>query len=96
MIVRGKSTIRHMNVSVSLPYLALDQVLFYLDKEIGRFVGELDKKGWLENSIIVVASDNGGCPTNGGTNYPLRGIKHSYWDGGNKVRCGLVLSYPVR
>lgn len=61
------------------------KVLFYLDKTIGDLVATLEAGGWMENSIIVVASDNGGCPTNGGSNYPLRGIKHSYWEGGNKV-----------
>lgn len=57
----------------------------YLDKTIGNLVNFLDAEGWLDNSIIVVASDNGGCPLKGGSNYPLRGIKHSYWEGGNKV-----------
>lgn len=62
------------------------QVLFYLDKMVGVLVKQLEEEGWLENSIIVLASDNGGCPTNGGSNHPLRGVKHSYWEGGNKVR----------
>lgn len=61
------------------------KVLMYLDKTIGNLVNFLDAEGWLDNSIIVVASDNGGCPLKGGSNYPLRGIKHSYWEGGNKV-----------
>lgn len=62
------------------------KVLMYLDKTIGELVSYLEDEGWMENSIIVVASDNGGCPSKGGSNYPLRGIKHSYWEGGVKVR----------
>lgn len=58
----------------------------YLDHTIGELVEYLEEEGWMENSIIVVASDNGGCPSCGGNNYPLRGIKHSYWEGGVKVR----------
>ena len=46
----------------------------------------LEDEGWLENSIIVVASDNGGCPFAGGSNYPLRGVKQSMYEGGTKVR----------
>ncbi|CAM9370429.1 unnamed protein product [Ectocarpus sp. 12 AP-2014] len=61
------------------------KVLMYLDKSIGRLVDYLETEGWLENSIIVVASDNGGCPSTGGSNYPLRGLKHSNWEGGVKV-----------
>lgn len=57
----------------------------YLDNTIGDLVQYLEAEGWMENSIIVVASDNGGCPRHGGSNYPLRGTKYSYWEGGNKV-----------
>ena len=45
----------------------------------------LETAGWMENSIIVVASDNGGCPYAGGSNYPLRGLKNTNWEGGTKV-----------
>lgn len=45
----------------------------------------LDAAGWMENSIIVVTSDNGGCTTDGGNNYPLRGGKQSMFEGGFKV-----------
>ncbi|CAM9251444.1 unnamed protein product [Pylaiella littoralis] len=61
------------------------KVLMYLDNTIGDLVQYLEAEGWMENSIIVVASDNGGCPRHGGSNYPLRGTKYSYWEGGNKV-----------
>ncbi|CAM9812549.1 unnamed protein product [Ectocarpus sp. 4 AP-2014] len=61
------------------------KVLMYLDYTIGELVEYLETNGWMENSIIIVASDNGGCPSCGGSNYPLRGIKHSYWEGGTKV-----------
>lgn len=62
-----------------------EQVLMYLDHTIGELVEFLETEGWMENSIIVVASDNGGCLNNGGSNYPLRGVKDSYWEGGSKV-----------
>lgn len=61
--------------------------MMYLDKTIGELVTYLEEEGWMENSIIALASDNGGCPTAGGSNYPLRGMKHSYWEGGVKVWC---------
>lgn len=58
----------------------------YLDKTIGQLVDYLEEEGWLDNSVIVVASDNGGCAPDGGSNVPLRGVKNSYWEGGVKVR----------
>lgn len=67
----------------------------YLDHTIGELVEYMEAEGWMENSIIVVASDNGGCPSCGGNNYPLRGIKHSYWEGGVKVFVHVLHSFGV-
>lgn len=67
----------------------------YLDHTIGELVEYLETNGWMENSIIVVASDNGGCPSCGGSNYPLRGIKHSYWEGGTKVTTVVCYRYRL-
>ncbi|XP_032687353.1 arylsulfatase B-like [Odontomachus brunneus] len=57
-----------------------------LDQCVGDVIEVLKKRGMLENSIIVFMSDNG-APTNGflanqGSNYPLRGIKETAWEGG--------------
>ncbi len=52
------------------------------DKSIGRIISALDNKQMLNNSIILVLSDNG-APTediryaNAGSNWPLRGVKFS-------------------
>ena len=57
-----------------------------MDKKIGELMDLLEAEGWLENSIIVVAGDNGGCPSAGGCNYPLRGTKGSMFEAGTKVK----------
>lgn len=57
-----------------------------MDKRIGQLVDYLEEEGWLENAVVVVASDNGGCPMSGGINTPLRGTKQSNWEGGVKVK----------
>ncbi|CAN0500324.1 unnamed protein product, partial [Laminaria digitata] len=38
--------------------------------------------GMLDNTLVVLASDNGGCPSGGGSNYPYRGFKHTMFEGG--------------
>jgi hypothetical protein len=38
-----------------------------------------------DNSIIIMASDNGGSPIDGGNNYPLRGAKKTMFEGGQHV-----------
>ncbi|XP_057307730.1 arylsulfatase B-like [Hydractinia symbiolongicarpus] len=58
----------------------------YMDFGVGRVYEALLQKGMLENSIIVFTSDNGG-PANGfdlnwASNFPLRGIKRTLYEGG--------------
>ncbi|XP_059608020.1 arylsulfatase J-like [Phlebotomus argentipes] len=60
-----------------------------LDTGIGQVIRELSRKNMLRNSVILFYSDNGapvaGLYTTGGSNYPLRGQKHSPWEGGIRV-----------
>ncbi|XP_033228772.1 arylsulfatase J-like isoform X2 [Belonocnema kinseyi] len=60
-----------------------------LDESVGRTVAALKKAKMLENSIIIFASDNGaqteGLLENIGSNYPLRGLKFSVYEGGTRV-----------
>ncbi|CAM9795923.1 unnamed protein product, partial [Phaeothamnion confervicola] len=55
-------------------------------EQIGRLLDALDARGFLENYLLVFASDNGGCPGFGTSNYPLRGTKHYLWEGGTRAR----------
>ncbi|XP_049777019.1 arylsulfatase B-like [Schistocerca cancellata] len=60
-----------------------------LDESVGRVVTALERRGMLENSVIVFSSDNG-APTigeypNWGSNYPFRGLKETLWEGGVRV-----------
>lgn len=57
-----------------------------LDDSVGQIVEALESRNMLQNSIIVFISDNG-APTigsfmNWGSNYPLRGIKDTLFEGG--------------
>ena len=35
-----------------------------------------------EDTLMIVTTDNGGIPSVGGYNWPLRGHKNSLWEGG--------------
>jgi len=59
--------------------------LTMLDDAISEIYDTLSSKGILDNTIIVFASDNGGCYLAGGKNGPLRGTKGSLYEGGVKV-----------
>lgn len=53
-----------------------------VDEAVGEVVREIRARGLYRNSVLVYSSDNGGQPLAGGCNWPLRGGKGSYWEGG--------------
>eukprot|EP01064_Diplonema_japonicum_P021135 TRINITY_DN30690_c0_g1_i1.p1 TRINITY_DN30690_c0_g1~~TRINITY_DN30690_c0_g1_i1.p1 ORF type:complete len:552 (+),score=70.92 TRINITY_DN30690_c0_g1_i1:59-1657(+) len=55
-------------------------MLWDADVYVGRIVQTLKDKNMWDNTLIVYTSDNGGVVS--GNNYPLRGEKHSNWEGG--------------
>lgn len=59
--------------------------LSLLDSAVNDVVQALDDNDMLDNSIVVFASDNGGCYRSGGINSNLRGTKGSLFEGGSKV-----------
>eukprot|EP00435_Cladocopium_sp_Y103_P006720 s2313_g2.t1 len=65
-----------------------------VDNAIGQINDVLQQEGMLQNSVVVVTTDNGGaiheCKPNGASNYPLRGGKCSIWEGGTR---GTALIY---
>ncbi|KAK5643823.1 hypothetical protein RI129_007668 [Pyrocoelia pectoralis] len=69
-----------------------------LDKSVGKVITALRQKGMLENSIIIFFSDNGAVSQgrhhpNFGSNYPLRGLKNSPWEGA--TRCVAAVWSPL-
>ncbi|XP_076016515.1 arylsulfatase I [Genypterus blacodes] len=57
-------------------------MLSCLDRGVGEVVQELHSTGLYQNSVVIYSSDNGGQPLSGGSNWPLRGGKGTYWEGG--------------
>ncbi|XP_075056448.1 arylsulfatase J [Mixophyes fleayi] len=57
-------------------------MLSCLDDAVNNITTALKKYDFYENSIIIYSSDNGGQPMAGGNNWPLRGSKGTYWEGG--------------
>ena len=51
------------------------------DNVTGHVVELLKKKGMWENTILVVSADNGGAFCSG-SNYPLKGCKYTFFEGG--------------
>ncbi|XP_021345495.1 arylsulfatase I-like, partial [Mizuhopecten yessoensis] len=56
-----------------------------MDSAIGTVVAALKKYRYLQNSIIVFTTDNGGAAHVAGNNLPLRGSKTTLWEGGTRA-----------
>lgn len=67
----------------------------HLDDSVGAVVAELGNRDMLKNSIIIFSSDNGGPAEgfnlNAASNWPLRGVKNTLWEGGLRA-AGLIWS----
>lgn len=68
-----------------------------MDDSIGKVVHALREKSMLENTIIIFTTDNGGPAAgfnqNAASNWPLRGVKNTLWEGG--VRGAAFLWSPL-
>lgn len=87
---------RHITEPNRRTYAAM---IWKLDESVGRVVKALQISGMLENSMIVFVSDNGAPSVdavgyqNWGSNYPLRGLKTTQWEGG--IRTPGIIWSPV-
>ncbi|CAN0312987.1 unnamed protein product, partial [Phaeothamnion confervicola] len=71
------------------------RMLRYQDMSVGRVLSALEKAGMMERTLVVVASDNGGCALYGSSNLPLRGLKHSLFEGGTRVPAFVYSTSPA-
>jgi len=60
-------------------------LLSALDRDTGMIVEAMKAQGLWDTTVMVMASDNGGCSDEGGSNSPLRGGKHWMFEGGVRV-----------
>ncbi|XP_070192929.1 arylsulfatase J-like isoform X1 [Littorina saxatilis] len=63
-----------------------------MDESIKNITDTLDEEGIADDTILLVLSDNGGPLGYGSYNWPLRGGKSSFWEGG--LRSHTVFVHP--
>lgn len=60
----------------------LAAMLSTVDAAVRNVTFDLRRLGYYHNSVLVYSTDNGAAPFTGGSNWPLRGRKGTYWEGG--------------
>ena len=63
-----------------------------VDNAIGKLLDELRSSGELDNTLVVIVSDNGGTARHWPSNLPFHGVKATYTEGA--VRTPLLMSWP--
>ncbi|XP_067032540.1 arylsulfatase B-like [Acropora muricata] len=53
-----------------------------VDEAIGNVTETMKQAGLWDSTLLILSTDNGGIPSRGGYNWPLRGHKASLWEGG--------------
>jgi arylsulfatase B len=53
-----------------------------IDTAVQSVMSAISSAGFLDNTLVVFAGDNGGSPKNGGYNWPMRGSKGTLYEGG--------------
>ncbi|KAK7099965.1 hypothetical protein V1264_022984 [Littorina saxatilis] len=55
-----------------------------LDEAFGNITSLLSTLGYMDNILLIFTTDNGGPVPFAGNNWPLRGSKHTIWEGGTR------------
>jgi arylsulfatase A-like enzyme len=82
------STVRMFPHVKNDTYKGQTAVTAELDFLVGNVTQKLQELKQWNNTVVIFTSDNGG-PLGHTTNYPLRGGKHTFWDGGVRVVAGI-------
>lgn len=81
---------------------AICQQMWQVDEQIGRIISKLEELNFWDNTLILLTNDNGGTSSqyvnvsgvevnyNYALNWPLRGVKASYYEGGVKTIMGIT------
>ncbi len=84
----------HLPIYVPDPYLQVSQngpygaAVACIDWAAGVIMHELQELGLEQDTLVIFTSDNGSrCRGGGGSNSPLRGVKGTTWEGGQRVPC---------
>ena len=67
------------------PRQTLAAMTWAVDRAIGMVISKLKSKGIFNNTLIFFLSDNGGAYENHSSNFPLKGLKGTKYEGGIRI-----------
>ncbi|ESO86974.1 hypothetical protein LOTGIDRAFT_235167 [Lottia gigantea] len=76
---------RRFSETPRICYIYLKGMVTILDEALGNITDRLKERGMFEDTLILFTADNGAELFAYGSNWPLRGGKHTLWEGGTRV-----------
>ncbi|XP_072050879.1 arylsulfatase B-like [Amphiura filiformis] len=91
--VPQKYKFRFANINMTYGRKTLAAMIYCMDQAIGDIVKELKNAGMYNNTVIIFSSDNGGSRESPASNWPFRGFKGTFFEGG--VRAAGFIHTPL-
>ncbi|XP_072050880.1 arylsulfatase B-like [Amphiura filiformis] len=91
--VPNKYKLPFANTNMTYDRKTMAAMIYCMDKAIGDIVKELKSAGMYKNTVIIFTSDNGGPRGLPVSNWPFRGYKATFFEGG--VRAAGFIHTPL-
>jgi len=94
--IEWENKVKEREPDISAKRAKLVALIEHLDSGVGRVLDALEKNGMMDNTLIIITSDNGGYAPSEANNGIYRGAKGDMYEGGIRVPCGIYWKGKIK